>query len=91
MWIGTNDLGDGAFITDSTANGTTIPDYVDCIYDRFDGIYSAGGRYFVLMNTAPLQFTPLYGLPGLGGDIVSTYWPDKVLSTHLPIYFTLLY
>ena len=78
MWIGTNDLGVDAFLTDSSLNETTIPDYVDCIYDRFDEIYQAGGRYFVLMNTAPLQLTPLYGMPDAGGLKASHYWPDKV-------------
>ena len=77
MWIGTNDLGTGAFLTDSSLHETTIPDYVDCIYDRFDGIYSAGGRYFVLMNTAPLQLSPLYGMPPYGLT-ESHYWDPKV-------------
>jgi phospholipase/lecithinase/hemolysin len=80
MWIGTNDLGVGAFLTDSSLNMTTIPDYVDCIYDRFDSIYAEGGRYFVLMNTAPLQLSPLYGMPDAGGLNTSHYWPDKVLK-----------
>lgn len=55
-----------------------IPDYIDCIYSKFDEIYKNGGRYFVLMNTAPLELSPLYGLPGKGGVSVSQYWPDKV-------------
>lgn len=78
MWIGTNDLGGDAFLTDSSLNATTIPDYVDCIFDRFDEIYRAGGRHFVLMNTAPLQLSPLYGMPDAGGLPASHYWPDKV-------------
>jgi hypothetical protein len=78
MWIGTNDLGGDAFLTDSSLNGTTIPDYIDCIFNRFDEIYRAGGRYFVLMNTAPLQLSPLYGMPDAGGLPASHYWPDKV-------------
>lgn len=78
MWIGTNDLGVDAFLTDSSLHDTVIPDYIDCIYDRFDSIYKDGGRYFVLMNTAPLQLSPLYGLPEAGGVSVSQYWPDKV-------------
>lgn len=78
MWIGTNDLGSYAFLTDSSLNGTVISDYVDCIYNRFDQIYADGGRYFVLMNTAPLQLSPLYGMPGAGGLAASHYWPDKV-------------
>ncbi|KAH7312882.1 GDSL lipase/esterase [Rhexocercosporidium sp. MPI-PUGE-AT-0058] len=77
MWIGTNDLGSYAFLTDSSLHGTTIPDYVDCIFKRFDEIYKNGGRYFVLMNTAPLELSPLYGLPGKGGLAASHYWPDK--------------
>lgn len=78
MWIGTNDLGVDAFLTDSSLHDTTIPDYVDCIYNRFDVIYKAGGRNFVLMNTAPLQLSPLYGMPGAGGLTITHYWPDKV-------------
>jgi hypothetical protein len=78
MWIGTNDLGAYAFLTDSSLNNTVIPDYVDCIYNHFDKIYANGGRYFVLMNTAPLELSPLYGLPGHGGLTASHYWPDKV-------------
>ncbi|KAG9231626.1 GDSL lipase/esterase, partial [Amylocarpus encephaloides] len=77
MWIGTNDLGADAFLTDSSLNGTTIPDYVDCIFSRFDTLYKNGARYFVLMNTAPLELSPLYGLPGAGGQTASHYWPDK--------------
>jgi hypothetical protein len=78
MWIGTNDLGVGSFLTDNSLNDTVIPDYIDCIYNRFDSIYAAGGGYFVLMNTAPLQLSPLYGLPGDGGLATSRYWPTKV-------------
>jgi hypothetical protein len=32
----------------------------------------------VLMNTAPLELSPLYGTPGQGGLAASHYWPDKV-------------
>ncbi|PQE31364.1 acetyl esterase protein [Rutstroemia sp. NJR-2017a WRK4] len=77
MWIGTNDLGNGAFLTDSSLGETTIPDYIDCIFDRFDGIYATGARYFVLMNLAPLQLSPLYGMPDAGGLNASHYWTDK--------------
>ncbi|KAA8571849.1 hypothetical protein EYC84_001809 [Monilinia fructicola] len=77
IWIGTNDLGAGGFLTDSSLNGTTIPDYVDCIFDRFEELYQSGGRYFVLMNNAPLQLSPLYGMPGAGGVNSSAGWPDK--------------
>lgn len=78
MFIGTNDLGAGAFLTDSSLGETTIPDYVDCVFEKFDRLYKAGGRYFVLFNTAPLELSPLYGLPENEGLTVSKYWKDKV-------------
>ena len=79
MWIGTNDLGNGAFLTDSSLNGTTIPDYVDCVFDRLDQIYATGARYFVLMNTVPLELSPLYGMEGVPGSLpASHYWANKV-------------
>jgi hypothetical protein len=36
------------------------------------------------MNTAPLQLSPLYGLPGQGGLAASHYWPDKVSFRSFP-------
>ena len=85
IWIGTNDLGVGAFLTDSSINKTKISNYVDCIFDRFDSIYETGGRHFVLMNTAPLQLSPLYGMPEAGGLVESHYWPDKVYPPSVPV------
>ncbi|EHL02928.1 hypothetical protein M7I_0895 [Glarea lozoyensis 74030] len=68
---------DVVYEVNSSLNDTTIPDYVDCIFKRFDTLYKNGARYFVLMNTAPLELSPLYGLPGKGGLAASHYWPDK--------------
>jgi phospholipase/lecithinase/hemolysin len=85
MWIGTNDLGADAFLTDESLNGKTIPDYIDCIYDKFDKIYKAGGRYFVLFNNAPLELAPLYGTAESGGLTKSKYWADKVNSSRLRV------
>lgn len=81
MWIGTNDLGNDALITDSTLHGETISDYIDCIFQSFDEIYKTGARYFVLMNVAPLDLSPLYGLPSAGGLPSSHYWPNKPANT----------
>lgn len=77
IWIGTNDLGVDAFLTDSQAANRTISDYVDCVYEALDNLYAQGGRYFVLMNNAPLQLAPLYALPAAGGVGANSYWPDK--------------
>ncbi|GJC77999.1 acetylesterase [Colletotrichum liriopes] len=77
LWIGTNDLGFGAFLTDSNAPGTTISTYVDCIWEVFDNIYGTGGRHFVLLNIAPLEQSPLYAATELGGTGNSQFWPNK--------------
>ncbi|KAI9663016.1 MAG: hypothetical protein M1821_008063 [Bathelium mastoideum] len=68
MWIGTNDLGTDAFLTDSQINNSTLVDYLNCVYDQFDRIYANGGRYFILQNNAPLQLAPMYSLPDNAGE-----------------------
>jgi len=73
---GTNDLGSGSFLTDSTFAGTTIVNYTRCVFEVFDAIYAAGGRNFVLMNNAPLQLSPEYGI--LDGVGPNQYWQNKV-------------
>ncbi|KAK1967114.1 acetyl esterase [Colletotrichum sublineola] len=77
LWIGTNDLGYGAFLTDSNAPGTTISSYVNCVWEVFDNIYATGGRHFVLLNIAPLEQSPLYAATELGGFGNSIFWPNK--------------
>lgn len=63
MWIGTNDLGAGAFLTDSQVPGKTIPDYTNCVFSALDKVYENGARFFILMNVIPLQLAPLYATP----------------------------
>ena len=48
LWIGTNDLGADAFLTDSVfrPGATVARDYADCVWDVFDALYSTGGRHF---------------------------------------------
>ncbi|KAK4629221.1 Acetylesterase [Fulvia fulva] len=77
IWIGTNDLGVYAFLTDSHVAGTTIVDYADCVYAQLKRVYDNGGRYFVLQNVAPLNLAPLYATPAQGGVAQDNYWPDK--------------
>lgn len=77
LWIGTNDLGFGAFLSDSQAPGKTISDFVGCVWTVFDAIYKAGGRRFVLLNTAPLELSPLYAHPDSGGTYDSQFWGTK--------------
>jgi hypothetical protein len=77
IFIGTNDLGNYAFISDSQVAGTSITNYTDCVFGAIQSVYDNGGRYFVLQNVAPLQLSPQYGLPGKGGLETTQYWPDK--------------
>jgi phospholipase/lecithinase/hemolysin len=77
IWIGTNDVGNNAFITDSQVKGKTLKDYLDCVYDNVAKLYANGARYFVLMNLAPLQLVPQYALPENGGQNATNFWPDK--------------
>lgn len=77
IWIGTNDLGSDAFITDSQVPGKTIPDVIECVYASLDRVYANGGRYFVLMNLPPLQLAPQYATPEMGGVRRDSWWEDK--------------
>ncbi len=77
LWIGTNDLGVWAFVTDSQVRGKVLSDYSSCVYDVFDKLYASGGRMFVLMNTAPLHLAPLYANDTLHGVGANQYWPNK--------------
>jgi hypothetical protein len=81
IWIGTNDLGNGAFLTDSQIKGKTLTDYVDCVYSSLDQLYAAGGRYFVLMNVVPLNFAPQYASLENDGVKADKFWPDKPPNT----------
>ncbi|KAH8648463.1 hypothetical protein BX600DRAFT_389294 [Xylariales sp. PMI_506] len=77
LWIGTNDLGIDAFLTDSQHDGLTITDFIGCIWQVFDAIYGAGGRRFVLFKEAPLEHSPLYAAPQNGGVLDDKYWTNK--------------
>ncbi|KAH9905429.1 carbohydrate esterase family 16 protein [Xylariomycetidae sp. FL2044] len=77
LWIGTNDLGLDAFLTDSQLTGATLTDFAECIWTFFDDIYGTGGRQFVLFNEAPLETSPLYAAPQNQGTGNNTYWTDK--------------
>lgn len=78
LWIGTNDLGgDRAMLTGNQVEGATLASFVDCTFDALDRVYAAGGRHFVLVNTAPLELAPLYQVPEEGGTGDSQFWGDK--------------
>jgi hypothetical protein len=77
VWIGTNDVGVDAFLTNNQQPGKTLNDFVNCVYKTFDEVYKAGGRKFVLMNLIPLDRVPLYASLDRGGLRWSKYWTNK--------------
>jgi hypothetical protein len=81
LWIGTNDLGEGAFLTDSQVKGKTLNDYLDCVFSTLEQLYAAGGRYFVLMNVVTLNLAPQYATIEDGGVKADKYWLDKPSNT----------
>ncbi len=50
---------------------------MNCVWSVFDQIYESGGRRFVLLNQAPLQFAPLYAPESEGGIADSQFWTNK--------------
>ncbi|KAI0017070.1 acetyl esterase [Xylariomycetidae sp. FL0641] len=77
LWIGTNDLGVDAYLTDSQRPGATLTDFAECIWAVFDGLYATGARRLVLLNQAPLDRAPAYASPEAGGAGNNQYWADK--------------
>ncbi|KAK0391219.1 hypothetical protein NLU13_0720 [Sarocladium strictum] len=73
LWIGTNDFGNGAFLTDQQQPGKIITDYIDCIWDVYDRLYATGARRFVLLNLSALDKLPQYDA-SQGLDTI--YFPD---------------
>lgn len=78
IWIGTNDLGNGAFLTEDQPKGIPLTNYTDCVFEQLDRLYAIGARRFVVMNTAPLDLSPQYALPENDGVTASRYWEDKI-------------
>ncbi|KAK5998379.1 Acetylesterase [Cladobotryum mycophilum] len=76
-WIGTNDLGIDGFLGDKQVKGTTISSFVEAIFKDFDELYKLGGRQFVLLNTGPLDVSPMYAAIENGGTGDNSYWGNK--------------
>jgi hypothetical protein len=79
LWIGTNDLGLGAFLTDSQTPELIITNFIEWIWEVFDKIYESGGRQFVLLNQAPLEHSPMYASLQYSGVGDHHYWLNKTL------------
>jgi len=101
LWIGTNDVGIHCFFDDSQIGSNsysgqsdviTLRNYTEATFVVFDKLFAAGARKFVLMNLAPLQLSPLYGIPPPNGGGVgdSEYWTNKSTQNITEISFKML-
>jgi phospholipase/lecithinase/hemolysin len=77
IWIGTNDLGYGGFLTEVQPDGMPLTYFTDCVYEQLDRLHAVGARAFVLMNIAPLDLCPEYARPENGGDETGQFWSNK--------------
>jgi phospholipase/lecithinase/hemolysin len=77
LMVGTNDMGNIAFLTDSQVDGKVLRDYTRCLFDALDQLYASGGRNFLLFNAAPLHLAPQYADASRDGRTATQYWPDK--------------
>ena len=50
LWIGTNDVGDGALLTGHGAPGVTVVDTVTCAVNWVQTLYNSGARNFIFQN-----------------------------------------
>ncbi|KZV97992.1 hypothetical protein EXIGLDRAFT_810005, partial [Exidia glandulosa HHB12029] len=60
IFVGTNDVGFGSFLTDDQPDNSTLPDIADCQLHTIRRLHSLGARKFVLNLLTPLQLTKLY-------------------------------
>ena len=81
LWIGTNDLGGGAYLSDEHLPGFTLADYNNCVFEQIKTLYKeAGARYFILPNNVPLEKSPLYTDGSTPGSVYITdsrFWAQK--------------
>ena len=52
IWIGTNDVGSGALLTDP-AKDVSIVNTTACVFDWVKALYDQGARNFLLQNVSP--------------------------------------
>ncbi|KAG8739853.1 hypothetical protein FRC10_005048 [Ceratobasidium sp. 414] len=63
IWIGTNDVGAGALLTDPLEN-VSVVNTTACVFDWVKSLYDQGARNFLIQNMIPLYLSPMYSATG---------------------------
>ncbi|KIY68267.1 carbohydrate esterase family 16 protein, partial [Cylindrobasidium torrendii FP15055 ss-10] len=71
IFIGTNDVGIGSFITNDQAADVTLADLADCQVNAIRDMHRLGARHFILNALTPLHLTKLYS----NSSDPTIYWP----------------
>lgn len=84
IWIGTNDVGANALLTQGVGvkKGVSIVEVRKCVVDVVRVLYENGARYFVVMNMIPLNLTPLYS----PNSYPSKYWAAPRNTTEWSVF-----
>ncbi|KAF5864380.1 hypothetical protein ETB97_007942 [Aspergillus alliaceus] len=57
IMIGGNDVRADGYLTDSQTKGTTIADYIDCVFQQIDRLFQRGARNFVIHTLGTINTT----------------------------------
>ncbi|KAF8307861.1 hypothetical protein DL93DRAFT_2087555 [Clavulina sp. PMI_390] len=78
IWIGTNDIGNGALLDHSQVPGVSLVNVTSCAIDAISTLYASGARNFIFQNLAPLYLAPQYATDArFGVGVPNHYWPTK--------------
>ncbi|KAI6044598.1 carbohydrate esterase family 16 protein [Pisolithus marmoratus] len=84
IWIGTNDVGANALLTQGVGvkKGVSIVEVRKCVVDVVRKLYESGAKYFVVMNLIPLNLTPLYS----PDSYTNRYWTAPRNTTEWSVF-----
>lgn len=84
IWIGNNDLGGDALLSDSHTGTDSAPvsltNVTSCITSVMESLYEkVGARYFILQNLGPIEKAPIYVDNGSYAK-ANRFWPTKEIQ-----------
>ncbi|CAE6516430.1 unnamed protein product [Rhizoctonia solani] len=81
IWIGTNDVGVGALLTDPLPD-VSIVNTTECVFDWVQELYNKGARNFLIQNMTPMWLLPMYAPNGYD----TKYWNSPHNQTEWSIF-----